>query len=148
MKQPEDKINEEWNDDEKRQIGNRISQLRRDKGMNQSELAEILGITVNSVSNMENGNTVAKSKRLLQISEIFEVSVDYMTKCFQYIDKEGHVFIDRQDCDGLDESGVAVTQQPRCIDRSQAIKKIGEVTDLNLQDKIMKSFADCFDLCV
>lgn len=69
-----------------------------------------------------------------------------MTKCFQYIDKEGHVFIDRENCDGLEESGVAVVQQPKSIDRTQAIKKIGEVTDLGLQEKIMKSLAECLGL--
>lgn len=62
-----------------------------------------------------------------------------MTKSMQYVDKFTHVFIDYKDCEGLEASGVAMAEQPHCIDRTQAIKKIGKITDVNLQKKVMKA---------
>ena len=62
-----------------------------------------------------------------------------MTKSMQYVDKLTHVFIDYKDCEGLEASGVAMAEQPHCIDRTQAIKKIGKITDVNLQKKVMKA---------
>lgn len=62
-----------------------------------------------------------------------------MTKSMQYVDKATHIFIDCKDCEGLEASGVAMAEQPHCIDRTQAIKKIGKITDVNLQKKVMKA---------
>lgn len=62
-----------------------------------------------------------------------------MTKSMQYVDKPTHVFIDCKECDGLESSGVAMAEQPHCIDRTQSIKKIGEITEVSLQKKVMKA---------
>jgi mRNA-degrading endonuclease toxin of MazEF toxin-antitoxin module len=62
-----------------------------------------------------------------------------MTKHFKHIDMDSHVFIDKADCIGLWESGMAMCEQLRCVDRSQAIRKIASINDYKLMNKITKA---------
>ncbi len=62
-----------------------------------------------------------------------------MTKRFKYIDAKYHVFINRDKCDGLRESGMAMGEQTRPIDRTKIIKKIGMVSDDDLFDEIVRA---------
>jgi len=64
------------------------------------------------------------------------ITVIPMTKNFRMIDNPEHVFVDREDCEGLRESGMAMCEQMCSADRSQVIKKIGVITDDRLMDKI------------
>jgi len=67
------------------------------------------------------------------------MSVVPMTKHFKQIDMDSHVFIDKADCIGLWESGMAMCEQLRCVDRSQAIRKIASINDYKLMNKITKA---------
>ena len=67
------------------------------------------------------------------------MSVVPMTKQFKHIDMDSHVFIDKADCLGLWESGMAMCEQLRCVDRSQAIRKIASINDYRLMNKITKA---------
>lgn len=62
-----------------------------------------------------------------------------MTKRFKYIDAKYHVFINRDKCDGLRESGMAMGEQTRPIDRTRIVKKIGVVLDEALLDEIVSA---------
>ena len=53
-----------------------ISELRRAKGITQSELADYLGVSFQAVSKWENGTTMPDIALLPMISEFFQVSVD------------------------------------------------------------------------
>jgi len=53
-----------------------IAKLRKDKGITQSELADYLGISFQSVSKWENGTTMPDIALLPKLSEYFQVSVD------------------------------------------------------------------------
>ena len=57
-------------------IGNRIAELRRQNGMSQEELADRLGISRQSVSKWESGQSQPEIEKLLQLSELFHVSTD------------------------------------------------------------------------
>jgi transcriptional regulator with XRE-family HTH domain len=59
-------------------IGIRIKTLRKQRGLNQTQLGEMLGVTLNTVFNIESGKTDISSETLKKISEIFEVSADYL----------------------------------------------------------------------
>lgn len=53
-----------------------IKQLRKEKGINQEQLAEALHVTRQAVSNWENGKTQPDIETLTQIAEFFDVSVE------------------------------------------------------------------------
>lgn len=58
----------------------KIQQLRKQKGMSQEQLAEKLGISRQSVSKWESGQSVPEPDKIVRISEIFDVSTDYLLK--------------------------------------------------------------------
>ncbi len=57
-------------------IGDRIAELRRQKGMTQEELAGIIGVSAQSVSKWENSITMPDIMLLPIIADIFSVSID------------------------------------------------------------------------
>lgn len=61
-------------------IGKRIQLLRKGKNLSQEELAESLNISRQSISKWESGNTLPDIDKLIQLSEYFNVSLDYLVK--------------------------------------------------------------------
>ena len=61
-------------------IGNRIADLRNEKRMTQSELAELLHISDKAVSKWENTDSCPDISLLPALSDIFEVSIDYLVR--------------------------------------------------------------------
>ncbi len=59
-------------------ISERIKKMRKEKGLNQSELSEKTGISQRSISAIENGITDLSTKQIKIISEFFNVSTDYL----------------------------------------------------------------------
>ncbi len=60
-------------------FASRLKQLREEKGIQQSELAKILNISRQSVSNYENGTRFPSDEKLfIKMAEYFDVSVDYL----------------------------------------------------------------------
>ena len=59
-----------------KQIGKKITDLRKAHNMTQMELADKLGISFQAVSNWERGNTMPDISKLPELSEIFHISVD------------------------------------------------------------------------
>ncbi len=58
--------------------GDRITQLRKQIGMKQSELAEALGIVANQVSKYENGYANPTLESLDQLCDLFNTTADYL----------------------------------------------------------------------
>ena len=61
----------------KQTIGLRIMQRRKQVGMKQKELAEALDLTVNQVSNIENGVSFPRMGSFLKICSVLQASPDY-----------------------------------------------------------------------
>jgi len=61
-------------------ISNRIIRLRKQKGWSQEELAEKLDVSRQSVSKWESSASVPDLTRILQMSELFGVTTDYLLK--------------------------------------------------------------------
>ncbi len=59
-------------------LGQRINELRKERGWNQVDLAKKLNITKQTVSNWENDNIQPSVEMLIRISNVFGVSTDYL----------------------------------------------------------------------
>ena len=68
-----------------------IRQLRSLRGMTQTDLARILGVSKQSVSNWENDNIQPSVEMLVKICRCFSVSADYMLDLSQrqYLETTG-----------------------------------------------------------
>ena len=56
----------------------RLRQLRLEKGLTQTALAKLLGISKSAISRYENGLRMPSEETLIDISRYFKVSVDYL----------------------------------------------------------------------
>ena len=61
-------------------LADKIIAERKKKGWTQEELAEMLGVTRQSVSKWESAQSVPDLERILQLSQTFGVSTDYLLK--------------------------------------------------------------------
>ena len=59
-------------------LGNKLKQLRIDKGFSQSELARRVGITKSMISSYENSMRSPSYGVLLKMARCFHVSTDYL----------------------------------------------------------------------
>ena len=57
---------------------NRLKELRKEKGLTQTDLAELLEVTKLTIHNWENGVSSIKSDRLEKLCEIFDVDVPFL----------------------------------------------------------------------
>lgn len=56
----------------------RLKAIREDKGITQKHLAEVLSITISTISHYENGTREPSIEILIQMAEVLGVSVDYL----------------------------------------------------------------------
>lgn len=59
-------------------FGDNIKRLRKNKGLKQQELAEILGISQKSYSHWENGKTEPSFDNLFKLADFFDISLDWL----------------------------------------------------------------------
>ena len=57
-------------------FGTRLARLRKEKGLSQVDIADKVGVTAQAVSKWENDQTSPDIDVLLNLSEIFEISMD------------------------------------------------------------------------
>ena len=61
-----------------KQIGERICERRKQLHLTQEQLAEMMNVSIQMISNLERGNKAIKIENLIRISEILKVSTDYI----------------------------------------------------------------------
>ncbi|MEG2544866.1 MAG: helix-turn-helix transcriptional regulator [Lachnospiraceae bacterium] len=61
-------------------LGEKISELRKEKNLSQDSFAELFHVTRQTVSNWENGKSYPDLEIILKISDEFQVSVDELLK--------------------------------------------------------------------
>ena len=61
-------------------LADKIIKLRKEKGMSQEELAERLNVSRQAVSKWECNETVPDIQNIIQLSNLFEVTTDYLLK--------------------------------------------------------------------
>ncbi len=69
-------------------LGNKILKIRKDNKMSQEDLAEVLNVTRQTVSNWENGKNYPDITTLVLISDKFNISLDILLKGEQRMIKE------------------------------------------------------------
>lgn len=62
------------------QLADKLQQLRKQKNISQEELAQILEVSRQSVSKWESGQSVPEIDKIVRLSDIFEVTTDYLLK--------------------------------------------------------------------
>lgn len=62
------------------EISEKILQLRKANSLTQEELAEKLNVSRQSVSKWESGQTIPELEKLIALSEVFQVTTDYLLK--------------------------------------------------------------------
>lgn len=61
---------------DQKKIGTFLKELRKEKGMTQEQLAEILGVTNRSISRWENGVNMPDFDLVIEIANHFDVSIE------------------------------------------------------------------------
>ena len=64
--------------DEHLRIEERLSELRRSKGLSQEQLADLLGVSRQAVSKWESGQALPEVEKLIALSRLYETSIDYI----------------------------------------------------------------------
>ena len=61
-------------------IADRIQHLRKQKGLSQEDLADMVGVSRQSVSKWESEQSIPDLEKIIIMSDIFEVTTDYILK--------------------------------------------------------------------
>ena len=61
-------------------LGEKIYKLRKEKSISQEALAEMIGTTRQAISKWETNKGYPETEKLLMLSNVFEVSVDFLLK--------------------------------------------------------------------
>ena len=61
-------------------LSEKIYELRKSNGMSQEQLNEMIGVSRQSISKWESGESIPEIKRLIELSKVFDVSTDYLLK--------------------------------------------------------------------
>ena len=59
-------------------VGEQIAVLRKGKGLTQNDLGERLGVTFQSVSKWERGETLPDTAILVDLADVLETTVDFI----------------------------------------------------------------------
>lgn len=59
-------------------VGNKLFELRKDKSLNQIDVANYIGISASAYSRIERGECSATVRELIMLSELFEVSITWI----------------------------------------------------------------------
>ncbi len=60
------------------EIGKRIQNRRKQRGLTQEQLADLMNVSIQMISNLERGNKAVRIDNLLSLSKILNVSTDYI----------------------------------------------------------------------
>ena len=71
-------------------MADRIQTLRKSKGMSQEELADAAGVSRQAVSKWESEQSVPDIDKIVILSEIFDVTTDYLLKGIEPAENNDH----------------------------------------------------------
>ena len=59
-------------------VGDRIAELRKQRGLSQGQLASMMGVSRQAISKWENGQTSPDTLNLIRLAEVLENDVEYI----------------------------------------------------------------------
>ena len=71
-------------------LGEKISKYRNEKSLSQDDLARILDVSKQSISDWENNKVVPELSKLIKMSELFQVTIDVLVKENSTKDMDSH----------------------------------------------------------
>lgn len=102
-------------------LSDRLKYERKNKGLNQPELAKVMNVTKQTVSNWENGNRVPDANTLKDIADFFDCSVDYLL-CRT---NERNGLINKYNIDGIDViMEVSKDIYPNGLTKEEVVQKL------------------------
>lgn len=69
----------------KEEIGRRVRDARDKKGISQEKLAELVDLSLSSISRLETGRTMVSVEKLLRIADALNVGIDELLADFAYV---------------------------------------------------------------
>ena len=75
-------------------IGTRISKRRKQLNLTQEQVAERMGVSIQMISNLEQGKKAIRPENLIKISSVLDISCDYILTGIVN-DNDTNTFIDR-----------------------------------------------------
>lgn len=60
------------------EMGRRIQLRRKQQGLTQEQLADRMNVSIQMISNLEHGNKAIRIDNLINLSQILDVSTDYI----------------------------------------------------------------------
>lgn len=88
------------------QLGHRLAELRKMKGLSQQELSEFLKISRSSLAKIESGSRTLSALELHRIALVFDLSVDEFLSMRSITNKDEGAFVD------VKSAGDVITQRP------------------------------------
>ena len=99
-------------------IAENIRAFRKQRGLTQEQLAEVLGVSVGAVYKWESKSSLPELKLIMEMADFFEVSVDALLG-YQIKDNQLNVAVERlwkasrsRDYDALSEAEKAIRKYP------------------------------------
>lgn len=95
------------------QTGDKIAKLRKEKNLTQEQLAQIMNVSRQSISKWESNISYPDTDKLIQMSDLFECTMDYLLKDTIEEKNSGDYYKEQpgQRKDGYNESGQIETGQ-------------------------------------
>lgn len=61
-----------------KEIGSRVNAVRKQRRLTQEQVAEMMDVSIQMISNLEQGKKAIRPENLVKISRILQVSTDYL----------------------------------------------------------------------
>jgi transcriptional regulator with XRE-family HTH domain len=85
-------------------ISEKITQLRKEKGLSQTDLAKAIGASREAISKYERGEAIPSVEVAAKIADVFEVTIDFLTGKNHFLAVDNKTLKRMQEIDLLDDS--------------------------------------------
>lgn len=85
-------------------IAEKITQLRKEKGLSQTELAEAIKASREAISKYERGEAIPSVEVAARIADVFEVTIDFLMGKNHTLAVDNKTLKRMQDIDALDDN--------------------------------------------